>query len=118
MLIDDFATAVKTVLAFFWSDDNWDTLVVPVVAVQKQWLKAAEEWLKWFLRSPSRRNPSIFVNIRVSFLALRVKPHLHEMCTDVIVAAFFEALGLDLDTLNIEMAIELLANDSLLLSSR
>ena len=118
MLIDDFATAVKTVLAFFWSEDNWDNLVVPVVAVQKQGLKAAEEWLKWFLRRPSRRNSTIFVNIRVSLLALRVKPHLHQMCTAVIVAAFFEALGLDLDTLNMDKAIELLANDSLFLSSR
>jgi len=47
-----------------------------------------------------------------------VKPHLHQMCTDVVVAAFSGALGFDLDTLNIEMAIELLANDSLFLSSR
>jgi len=43
VLIDDFATTVKTVLVFSCSDDNWDTLVVSVDTVQKQGLKAAEE---------------------------------------------------------------------------
>jgi len=118
VLIDDFATAVKTVLVFFCSEDNMDTLVVSVDAVQKQGLKAAEEWLKSFVRRSSRRNPTIFSNIRVSLLALRVKPHLHQVWTDVIVGAYFEALDLDLDTPTNEMALEMLANDSFFLSSR
>ena len=118
MLIDDFAAAVKTVFVFSCSDDNWDTLVVSVDAVQKQGLKAAEEWPKSFVRRSSRRNPTIFANIRVSLLALQVKPHLHQMWTDVIVGAYFGALDLELDTLTSEMALELLANDSFFLSSR
>jgi len=118
VLIDDFATAVKTVLVFSCSDDNWDTLVVSVDAVQKQGLKAAEEWLKSFIRRSSRRNPTIFANVRVSLLALRVKPHLHQVWTDIIVAAYFESLGVELNDLSMEMAIEMLANDSFFLTPR
>jgi len=43
VLIDEFSTAVKTVLVFSCWDKNWATLVFSVDAAQKQRLKAARE---------------------------------------------------------------------------
>ena len=103
-------------LVFSSSDDNWDTLVVSVESVQKGGMDKAEEWLKSFIRRSSRRNPTIFSNIRVSLLALRVKPHLHQMWTDTIVAAYFESLGIEVKNLAKELAIKLLTNDGFFLT--
>ena len=47
-----------------------------------------------------------------------MKPHLHQVWTDDIVGAYFEALDLELDALTNEMALELLANDCIFLWSR
>jgi len=99
------------VLVFSSSDDNWETLVVSVESVQKGGMDKAEEWLKSFIRRSSRKNPTIFANIRVSLLALLVKPHLHQMWTDVIVVTNFESLGIDVKNLTKELAIKLLTND-------
>jgi len=117
VLIDDFRTALKTVLVFASSDENWDTLVVAVESVQKEGMQKAEEWLKSFIRRSSRRNPTIFANVRVSLLAMRVKPHLHQLWTDIIVGAYFQSLGIDGEKLTKEMAVELLANDGFFLTA-
>ena len=116
VLIDDFATAVKTVLVFSSSDDNRDTLVVSVESVQKEGIQNAEEWLKSFIRRSSRKNPTIFSNVRVSLLVMRVKPHLHQLRTDIIVSAYFESLGMDVKSLSKQMAIKLLADDGFFLT--
>ncbi|OSX79077.1 hypothetical protein BU14_0087s0025 [Porphyra umbilicalis] len=118
VLVGDFATAVKTVLAFSSSDDNWDTLVVSVESVQRQGMKKAEEWLNQFIRRSSRRNPTIFANVRISLLALRVKPHLHQMWTELIITEFFKSLGYELKNLTPELAKELLENDDFCLKPR
>jgi len=117
VLIDDFATAVKTVLVFSSSDDNWDTLVVSAESVQKEGMQKAEQWLKSFIRRSSRKNPTIFANVRVSLLAMRVKPHLHQMWTDIIVATYFESLDVELKNLTKEMAVTLLTDDAFYLTA-
>jgi len=116
-LIDEFATAIKTVLVFSSSDDNWDTLVVSVESVQKEGMQKAEQWLKSFIRRSSRKNPTIFANVRVSLLGMRVKPHLHQMWTDIIIAAYFESLDVELKDLTKEMAVTLLTDDAFYLTA-
>jgi len=116
VLVSDFGTALETVLVFSSSDDNWDTLVVAVESVQKEGMQKAEEWLKSFVRRSSRKNPTIFANIRISLLAMRVKPHLHQLWTDIIITAYFESLDVDVEKLTEEMANKLLADDEFFLT--
>jgi len=61
----------------------------------KQVTAKAVEWLNSFIRRTSRRNSSIYVNVRISMLIVRVKPHLHQTWTDLIVSTLFSALGLN-----------------------
>ena len=101
---------------FSSSDDNWDTLVVAVDSVQKDGLKKAEEWLKKFIRRGSRRNPTIFVNVRISLLVLRVKPHLHQLWTDIIINELFRSLNMEYKDLTPEIASGLLDGDGFFLT--
>jgi len=55
----------------------------------------AAQWLISFIRSSSHWNSSIFVNLWIFMLTLRLKPHLHETWTELIVSTFLSALGLD-----------------------
>jgi len=70
-------------------------VVAATECCMKQGMDKAEEWLNLFICRTSRQNGSIFVNVRISMLVLRVKPHLHLTWTDLIVRTFFSALGLD-----------------------
>jgi len=106
---------MKTVPVFSSLDDNWDPLVASVESVQKGSMDKAEEWRKSFIRPLSRRSPMTFSSIHVSLLALRVKPHLHRMWTDTIVAAYSESLGIEFNNLVMNLAIKLLTDDSLFL---
>jgi len=72
----------------------------------------AEAWLNEFMRRASRRNSSIYVNVRISMLVLRVKPHLHQTWTDLIINTYFSALGLDSKNLEEQTAKQLLDNSA------
>jgi len=117
-LVNQFATAVETVAVFANCDDNWDTVVAAADSCTKQGTAKAEEWLNSFIRRTSRRNSSIFVNVRISMLILRVKPHLHQTWTDLIVSTFFSALGLDAKNLEETVAKGLLRNNAYYMTDR
>ncbi|OSX74528.1 hypothetical protein BU14_0285s0016 [Porphyra umbilicalis] len=118
ILINEFAAAVETVAVFSNCDDNWDTVIDAAEACMKSGKAKAEAWLNQFIRRASRRNASIFVNVRVSMLVLRVKPHLHQTWTDLIVNTYFEALGLQVKNLNAETAKQLMEGSAYYVSVR
>jgi len=110
VLINQFATAVETVAVFSNCDDNWDTAINAAESCMKLGTAKAEAWLNEFIRRASRRNSSIFVNVRVSMLVLRVKPHLHQAWTELITNTYFAALGVDVKTLDVATAKQLMDN--------
>ena len=118
ILINEFAAAIETVAVFSNCDDNWDTVIDAAEACMKSGKAKAEAWLNQFIRRASRRNASIFVNVRVSMLVLRVKPHLHQAWTDLIVNTYFEALGLQVKNLNEETAKQLMEGSAYYVSVR
>ena len=118
ILINEFAAAVETVAVFSNCDDNWDTVIDAAEACMKSGKAKAEAWLNQFIRRTSRRNASIFVNVRVSMLVLRVKPHLHQAWTDLIVNTYFEALGLQAKNLDAETAKQLMEGSAYYVSVR
>ena len=89
-----------------------------VESVQRQGMKKAEEWLNQFIWRSSRRNPTIFSNVRISLLASRFKPQLHRMWTGLIITEFFKSLGYELKNLTPERPKELLENDDFCLKPR
>jgi len=118
VLIDQFATAVETVVVFSNCDDNWDTAIAATETCMKLGTAKAEAWLNKFIRRASRRNASIFVNVRVSMLLLRVKPHLHQTWTELILSTYFAGLGLELKSIDEPTAKKLLDNSAYCLSGR
>lgn len=118
ILVNEFATAVETVAVFSNCDDNWDTVIDAAEACMKSGKVKAEAWLNQFIRRASWRNASIFVNVRVSMLVLRVKPHLHQAWNDLIVNTYFEALGLQVKNLNEATAKQLIDGSAYYVSVR
>lgn len=108
VLMNQFATAVETVAVFSNCDDNWDTAIDAAESCMKQGTTKAEAWLNEFIRRASRRNSSIFVNVRLSMLVLRVKPHLHQSWTELITNTYFATLGVEVKTLDVATAKQLL----------
>ena len=118
VLANEFATAVETVAVFSNCDDNWDTVIDATESCMKLGRAKAEAWLNEFMRRASRRNSSIYVNVRISMLVLRVKPHLHQTWTDLIISTYFSALGLDTKTLDEQTAKQLLESSAYYMSLR
>lgn len=117
VLANKFATAVETVAVLSICDDNWDTVIDATESCMKVGRAKAEAWLNEFMRRASRRNSSIYVNVRISMLVLRVKPHLHQAWTDLIISTYFSALGLDPKTLD-EQTAKLLESSAYYMSLR
>lgn len=78
----------------------------------------ASDWLQSYVDMPTRKDPSVVKRIRRSAPIARVKAHCIYQWKDIVIAAYFAAIGLPRDAVAAQQALQLLSDMAYLLSVR